>query len=73
MEESCNVNLVTFFGDVIKMMSLKWRHNWFFKVRFRYNQFEKPNLAKSCNFRSPKSMIKRGARGGEHPALGDFW
>jgi len=32
MEKSYDVGLVT---------SLKWRNNWFFKVRFRYNQFEK--------------------------------
>jgi len=24
-----DVNLVTFFGDVIMMTSLKWRHNYF--------------------------------------------
>jgi len=30
MKESCHVNLMTFFGDVITMTSLKWRHNWFF-------------------------------------------
>jgi len=40
-------NLVTlvwweFFGDEITMTSLKYCHNWYFKVRFRYNQFEKP-------------------------------
>jgi len=23
------------------MPSLKWRHNWYFKVRFRHYQFEK--------------------------------
>jgi len=30
MEKFCDVSLVTFFGDVIMMTSLKWRHNWFF-------------------------------------------
>jgi len=32
---------VTFFGDVTTMTLLKRRHNLFFKVRFRHNQFEK--------------------------------
>jgi len=40
--------LVTFIGDELTVMSLT--HNLFFKVRFRHNQFEKLNLAKSCNF-----------------------
>jgi len=31
MEESCDVNLLSFFGDVITMKSLNWRHNWFFQ------------------------------------------
>jgi len=45
MEESWDVNLVTFFGDVIiKKTSLKWRHNGFFKARFRNNQFERPQF-----------------------------
>jgi len=39
--------LVMIFGDVIVMASLKWRHNWFLRIRFRHNQFEKPNLATS--------------------------
>jgi len=29
-EESCDINLVTFFDDAITMTSLKWRHNWLF-------------------------------------------
>jgi len=41
MEKFCDVILMTFFGDVMAMTSLKWRHNWFFKVRFRHNQLEK--------------------------------
>jgi len=32
---------VTIFGDVMAIMSLKWRHNWYFKVQFRHNQLEK--------------------------------
>jgi len=24
--------------------SIKWRHNWFFEVRFRHNQLEKPQF-----------------------------
>jgi len=30
MEKFCDVNLVTFFGDIMTMTPLKWRHNWFF-------------------------------------------
>jgi len=37
LENFCDVSLVKFFGNVITMTSLKWRHNWFFKVRFRHN------------------------------------
>jgi len=48
--------MVTFFGYVIIMMSL----NWFFNVRFRYNQLEKHNLAKSRNFSSPTSKVTEG-------------
>jgi len=29
MEKSCDVSFVTFFGDVITMALLKWRHTWF--------------------------------------------
>jgi len=29
-----DVILVMFFGDVLIMTSLKWRHNWFFKFDF---------------------------------------
>jgi len=44
IEKSCNISLVKFFGDVIAMTSLKWRHNWFFKFNFFHNQFEKPQF-----------------------------
>jgi len=37
----CDV-MVTFFGDVTVMTSLKWRHNYIFEVRFRHNQLQKP-------------------------------
>jgi len=59
MEKSFDIGLVTFFGDVITLTSRKWRHNWFFQVRFCHNQYEKKNhnLAKSRNFRSPKSKV----------------
>jgi len=30
MEKNCDSILVTFFGDVMMMTSLKWRHDWFF-------------------------------------------
>jgi len=49
-------------GDVTVMTILKWPHNLFFKVWFCYNRFEKLNLAKSHNFRSPISKVK-GALG----------
>jgi len=73
MEESCDVNLVTFFGDVITITSLKWHQNWFFKARFRQKQFEKPQFGQIMQLQVTKSMIKRGVGGGEHTALGDFW
>jgi len=57
---------VTFFDDETTMMSLKWCHNWFFKVRFCHN------LVKSHNFRLPKAKIK-GHWGRRAPGLGDFW
>jgi len=43
MEKSCDVSLMT-FGNVMAMTSLKWRLSDFFKVRFRHNQFEKPQF-----------------------------
>jgi len=55
MEKSCDVSLVAFFGDEITMTPRNDVITDFFKVRFRHNQFEKLNLAKSRNFRSPKS------------------
>jgi len=36
--------LATFFGDVMVMTSLKWRHNYIFEVRFCHNQLEKPQF-----------------------------
>jgi len=39
MEKFCDDILVTFFGDVIVMTSLKCS-----KVRFHYNQFETPQF-----------------------------
>jgi len=30
MTNFCDVILVTFFGDVIMITSLKWRYNWIF-------------------------------------------
>jgi len=39
MENFCDVILVTFFGDVILMTSLKCS-----KVQFRHNQFELPQF-----------------------------
>jgi len=42
LENFCDVILVTFFGDVMLMTSLIWRHNYIFQVRFRLNQLQKP-------------------------------
>jgi len=42
-----------------------------FEVRFRHNQFEKHNLAKSRNFRLPIRKL-RGAGGGELPSAWRF-
>jgi len=33
--------LVTFFGDVMVMTSLKLRHNYIFEFRFRHNRLQK--------------------------------
>jgi len=54
----CDVIMVTFFGDIMGITSLKCRHNWFFKVRIRHIQLKKHNLAKLRNFSSPKLKIK---------------
>jgi len=56
---------VTFFDDETTMTSLKWRHNWFFKVCFCHN------LVKSHNFRPPTAKIK-GRWGQRAPGLGYF-
>jgi len=57
-KKTCDIILVEFLGDVIVMMSLKWRHNYIFEVRFGHNQLEKTNLAKSRNFRWPILKVK---------------
>jgi len=44
VEKSCDVSMMTFFGDVTAMTSLKRRHNCFFKLRFLLYQFEKPQF-----------------------------
>jgi len=44
MEKSCDVSLVTFFGDVITMTLIKLVITDFFKVSFRHNQFVKPQF-----------------------------
>jgi len=43
-EKFCDAILVTFFGDVMAIRSLKRRHNWFFEVQIRQNQLEKPEF-----------------------------
>jgi len=32
--------LMTIFGNIMAMMSLKWHHNWFFEDWFRHNQLD---------------------------------
>jgi len=44
MEKFCEAILVTILGDVITIMSLKWRHIWSFKVCFCHNLFERPQF-----------------------------
>jgi len=44
----------------------------FFKFKFVIISFKNYNLAKSRNFRSPKSKVK-GRWGWRAPALSDFW
>jgi len=58
MENYCDVILVTFFGGVIVMTSLKWRHNWYFRFDFVIISLKKQNLAISRNFRLPISKVK---------------
>jgi len=65
--------LMTFFGDIMAMTSLKWRHNWFFHVRFCHNQLEKTKLGHVTQLLGNQNRRLRGAGGGELPALGDFW
>jgi len=48
-----NVILVTFFGDVMVMTSLKWRYNCILEFDFVIISLKNHNLAKSRNFRSP--------------------
>jgi len=61
IEKSCDVSLVTFFGDVgnddiTEMTS----YLIFLKFDFVIISLKNHNLAKSSNFRSPKSNHKRG-------------
>jgi len=46
MENFYEVILVTFFGGVMMMISLKWRHNWFFEVQFLHNQLKNQQFGK---------------------------
>jgi len=61
--------MVMFFNDETTMTSLKWRHNWFFKVRFCHN------LVKNHTTSGHLKRRLRDAGGEEHPApgLGNFW
>jgi len=69
----CDVIMVTFFGDIMTMTSLKWRHKWFFEVRFRHNPLEKNKIWPHHKTLSHQNWRYRGTGNGESPALGDFW
>jgi len=60
MKQICDVYLVTFFGDIMAMTSLKFVKTDFLKFDFVIISLKKQNLATSLNFRSPKSKIKWG-------------
>jgi len=59
----CDVILVTFFGDVVVMTSLKRRHNYIFEVWFVIISFKNHYLAKSWNFKSPILKVKERSGG----------
>jgi len=65
MKIFCDVILATFFGEIIVMTSLSWRHDWFFEVRFRYNWPNHVTLGQQY-------WRLRGTGGEEPAALGDF-
>jgi len=53
MEKFCDVILMTFFGGVMMIKILKWRHYWFLKFNFFIISLKIHNLAKSRNFKLP--------------------
>jgi len=59
MEKSCDVSLVTLFGDVIAMTSLKYVITDFLKFDFVIISVKYYILGKSRNIRPPKSKVKR--------------
>jgi len=64
--------LMTFFGDIMAMTSLKWRHNWFFKFDFVIISLKKQTLP--CHVTSGHQTQRlRSVVGGEPPTFGDFW
>jgi len=52
-------NLWRYFGDVMVMTSLKWRHKYILKFDFVIIIFKNHHLAKSRNFRSPNLKHKQ--------------
>jgi len=62
---------MTFFGDVMAIMSLKRLHNLFFGVRFRHNQLKNHNWLNYV-ISTHQNCRLRGAGGGEPPALRFF-
>jgi len=57
---------VTFFGDLIFMMSLKWHHNYIFEVRFRHNELEKTQFGQITKLQVT-NIEGKGAIGAESP------
>jgi len=68
----CDVILVLFFGDVMVMTSLKWRHHYILKFNFVIISFKNHHLAKSRNFRSPILEVMR-RWGRKDPSAWRFW
>jgi len=61
-----------YFGYVMTITPLKWRHTHFFKLDFFIISLKIQNLAKSRNFRLPVLKVM-GHWGREPQVLGDFW
>jgi len=71
MEKFCGAILVPFFGNVITITSLKWRHTWLFKIWICNNQLEKTQFGQITQLQVPKSKIK-WPWGRRSPSAGKF-